>query len=253
MRLNEVAADIHRDMVDDDRNGYSWEERHGHVDVKVVHSCGKNFAYRLGDYDCSSSTITAWQIALVGTPYEGVLDAATWTGNMRSVFIGSGLFEFVAVSRAQRGDLYLNDDNHVAMCQGDGLLSEFCWGDNGAYGNRRGDQSGHEAYCHGYYNYPWWCCLHYNGKADYEEIGDDMAEAIFEFDDAHEGYNKHDIVYWNPTAGFNYLENMDCVSLLKQCNPGIAYIHTSKKAPWIIRAKQITNPSVVKATYGKHE
>ena len=34
------------------------------------------------------------------------------------------------------------------------MLAEFCWGDNGAYGNRRGDQSGYEAYVHGFYEYP---------------------------------------------------------------------------------------------------
>lgn len=69
---------------------------------------------------------------------------------------------------AKPGDLYLNEANHVAMCQTQtpDVLSEFSWGDNGAYGNRRGDQSGNEASVHGYYDYPWDGILHYNGKAD---------------------------------------------------------------------------------------
>ena len=31
MRLNEIAAEIHRWMCEDDRFGYSWEERYGAV------------------------------------------------------------------------------------------------------------------------------------------------------------------------------------------------------------------------------
>lgn len=54
------------------------------------------------------------------------------------------------------------------MCQTQvpDILSEFSWGDNGAYGNKRGDQSGGEAHLGNYYDYPWDGILHYNGKAD---------------------------------------------------------------------------------------
>lgn len=88
---------------------------------------------------------------------------------MRSIFVNSGLFEWKPMSfLAQPGDLYLNEANHVAMCQTQtpDVLSEFSWGDNGAYGNKRGDQSGSEASVHSYYDYPWDGILHYNGKAD---------------------------------------------------------------------------------------
>lgn len=31
MRLNEIAAEVHRRMCEDDRFGYSWEERYGAI------------------------------------------------------------------------------------------------------------------------------------------------------------------------------------------------------------------------------
>ena len=163
-----LAAAIHRRMVDDDRFGYSWEERFG-ADGETWTVLGHTFSMSVGDYDCSSSAITAWRKAIIGTPFEGVLDAATFTGNMRSVFTASGLFEWKPMSfLAEPGDLYLCEEHHVAMCftQEPDVLTEFCWGDVGAYGNRRGDQSGYEAYAHAYYDYPWDGILHYNGKAD---------------------------------------------------------------------------------------
>lgn len=171
MRANERAAYIHKRMCEDPRFGYSWEERYGSVSETWTIG-GKKYQVRVGDYDCSSSCITAWAIALRGTKYEGCLKDATYTGNMREVFVGSGLFTWKPMSfLACPGDLYLNEENHVAMCQTQvpDVLSEFSWGDNGAYGNRRGDQSGAESSVHGYYDYEpggWDGILHYNGKAD---------------------------------------------------------------------------------------
>ena len=168
MKCNEIAAAIHKRMCEDPRFGYSWEERWGHTPEKWTIGGGK-YRVNVGDYDCSSSTITAWRKALTGTKYAHALDDATYTGNMREVFVGSGLFEWKPMSfLAAPGDLYLNEENHVAMCQTQtpDILSEFSWGDNGAYGNKRGDQSGNEASVHAYYDYPWDGILHYNGKAD---------------------------------------------------------------------------------------
>lgn len=89
---------------------------------------------------------------------------------MCSVFVGSGLFEWLGMSfLAEPGDLYLLEANHVAMCQTQypDVLSEFSWGDNGAYGNQRGDQGGWEASVHGYYDYPWDGILHFVGDDDW--------------------------------------------------------------------------------------
>ena len=181
VRCDQVAAGTHNRMVADDRFGYSWEERWGHAPEQWEVD-GVSFEMMVGDYDCSSSPITAWRKALKGTPYEHSLDGATYTGNMRAIFTASGLFEWKPVDfPAQPGDLYLNEANHVAMYQGDGKLSEFCWGDNGAYGNRRGDQSGNEARISSMYSYPWDGVLHYNGKADYYIEGEEEEDMPFAF------------------------------------------------------------------------
>ena len=165
---NIIARDIHRRMVDDNRFGYSWNERWGaHNETWNVD--GHTFTIAVGDYDCSSSTITAWKKALIGSRYDGKLDGATYTGNMRSVFVGSGLFEWKPMSfLAEPGDLYLREDSHVAMCstQYPDVLTEFCISETGGTTGQRGDQTGGEAAVHNYYDYPWDGILHYNGKAD---------------------------------------------------------------------------------------
>ena len=170
--LGEVAALIHKDMCEDERNGYDWGTRWGgdHPDGnKTLVIDGKKYTYKLGSRDCSSSFIEAWRLALLHTKHKGKLDAATYTGNISQVFEASGLFERKPISFiASPGDGYLNDSSHVAMCQTQepDVLSEFCWGDVGAYGNKVGDQSGGESRLAPYYDYPWDCVIHYNGKAD---------------------------------------------------------------------------------------
>ena len=168
MRLNEIAAEIHRRMCEDDRFGYSWEERYGAI-WETWEIGGKSYRIKVGDHDCSSSTITAWSVALQHTPWEGALSGANTTHDMHSAFVGSGLFEWRGMDfLAETGDLYLSEANHVAMCQAQypDVLSEFSWGDNGAYGNQRGDQGGWEASVHSYYDYEpdgWDGILHFVG------------------------------------------------------------------------------------------
>ena len=173
MTLNEIAAIIHRDMVDDDRNGYSWDERYGEPGAwKELEIDGRTYRYQLGDRDCSSSATEAWQLALWHTRFAGVLDGATYTGNIREVFVNSGLFEVwdTSSTSADTGDLYLNDGCHVAMCQSPAdpdTLSEFSGNEfGGITGGQRGDQTGWEGHVQGFYDYPWNCTLHYNHKAD---------------------------------------------------------------------------------------
>lgn len=179
VKLNVLAADIHKRMVEDDRFGYSWAERYGATAEEWTVD-GIKVQIKVGDYDCSSSTITAWRLALAAAGVD--LQGATYTGNMRAAFLSTGLFEWVPVEQAQRGDLYLNEANHVAMCQGNGALSEFSSNEfGGAYGGVRGDQTGREARMGGYYSYPWDGCLHY--------IGDKEAGTV-------EGGWKHDDKGW---------------------------------------------------------
>ena len=178
MGLANVAATIHAKMCEDPGFGYSWGERYGtSSDPITITVEGRKYTINRGDYDCSSSVCTAWQKALEGTKYAGRLDGATFTGNMRSVFVNSGLFDVwdVNSTEAVRGDVYLNESAHTAMCQDGGkdgvygydALSEFCINEfGGTYGGQRGDQTGSESRIAAFYNYPWDLTLHYNGKAD---------------------------------------------------------------------------------------
>lgn len=187
VNIANIAATIHANMCEDDRFGYSWSPRWGTdgAGYATWEIEGREYTVKCGDYDCSSSVITAWSKALEGTEYEGALDDATYTGNMRSVFTSSGLFDVwdTDSTSAVRGDVYLNETHHTAMCQDGGsdgvygydCLSEFAINeDGGVYGGDTGDQTGREAYIHGFYWYPWDCTLHYNGKANYVKE-DDMA------------------------------------------------------------------------------
>ena len=168
IKRGQVAADIHKRMVNDDRFGYSWAERWG-ANKETWTVDGVTFPIKVGDYDCSSSCIEAWADALTGTKYADMIRKATYTGNMRDVFVGSGLIEWKPISFiASPGDLYLNESDHVAMCQRQvpDELSEFSISETGGTTGKRGDQTGHEAAVNPYYDYPWDGILHYNGKAD---------------------------------------------------------------------------------------
>lgn len=168
IKRGQVAADIHKRMVDDDRFGYSWAERWG-ANKETWTVDGVTFPIKVGDYDCSSSCIEAWADALTGTKYSDMIRKATYTGNMRDVFVGTGLFEWKPISFiASPGDLYLNESDHVAMCQRQvpDELSEFSISETGGTTGKRGDQTGREAAVNPYYDYPWDGILHYNGKAD---------------------------------------------------------------------------------------
>ena len=177
----ERAALIHYDMVIDDRNGYSqapvrWGGDYG--EDATVHLPGGDVTYPTGSHDCSSSVCRAWQLALVGSPYEGALDEASYTGNMREVFLNSGLF-YADRTPARRGDVYLNDGRHTAMCQDGGLgdgpfgydcLSHFIhneWG--GITDGEVGDQTGEEALVQPFYE-AWATTLHYNHQADWDLV-----------------------------------------------------------------------------------
>lgn len=181
--IADVAARIHYDMVTDPANGYSQGDRWGGQTgkTKTLTIQGRKYTYPLGDYDCASSVVQAWRIALQGTPYEGKLgnDKTTYTGNMIPVFLSSGLFTS-SLTPAKRGDLYLRPKTetvggHTAMCQdggNDGVFNRDCLTEfnrnelHAATGGRVGDQDSGESIIRDYYNGPWTTVLHYNHKAD---------------------------------------------------------------------------------------
>ena len=206
-----VAALIHFDMVTDPRNGYSQApHRWGgdHPDgSKVLDIDGRRYTYKLGSYDCSSSVITAWRQAIRYTKYEGKLDTASYTGDMRSVFVRSGLFE-ANFSPAKRGDVYLAEEKHTAMCQDGGrdgtfgydCLSEFNRNEqHAATGGVVGDQDGYESIVRGYYDDGWNTVLHYVGGRLEDMTHDDDGGDIKEANMAPMLFHKEGsgVYYWN--------------------------------------------------------
>lgn len=167
-----VAATFHRRQVDDARFGYTQgDSRWGSGPVEWWECEGVRAPFAVGDRDCASSVIDCWREALRGSAYEGALDAATYTGDMRAVFVGSGLFTWRPMGDgyvAQRGDVYLNEVNHTAMCQSAApdMLSEFLINEKGTItGGQVGDQTGRESLVRPYYD-AWDGILAYNHKAD---------------------------------------------------------------------------------------
>lgn len=175
-----VAATLHYHLSVHWFHGYTqgpgrWGDGDGVCSLTID---GRTYSVEQGDRDCSSSVIDVWKEALRGTAYEGALDGATYTGNMRGVFTASGLFVWHPMGDgyvAQRGDIYLNERDHTAMCQTaePDMLSEFCINElGGIVGGQVGDQTGSESHVREYYDYPWDGILAYNGKADGAAGGD---------------------------------------------------------------------------------
>lgn len=170
--LANVAAALMEHLCAHNWHGYTqgggrWGDGEGVCSVTIE---GKTYSVEQGDRDCSSAVIDCWRQAVKGTPYEGRLDAATYTGNMKQVFVSSGLFEWKPMSYiAQRGDVYLNEVSHTAMCTSavPDMLAEFSTNEfGGITGGVVGDQTGGESRIVAYYDFPWDGILHYNGAAD---------------------------------------------------------------------------------------
>ena len=225
-------------------------------EVSVGYDQGRRWdVFDGGDTDCSALVITCLREAGFDT------GNATYTGNMSSELCSRGWERLSPdLSTAQPGDILLNDANHVAaVLYGygwDATIGQASIGDTGnIVGNQPGDQTGWETNETAIYNYPWDCILRYTGEDDEEQHDEEsefnMTECIFNIKDDHSGYLKGDILYWSPSAGFCYLEHPDCVALIKECNPDIKEIDSSSVAPWVIRAKQATNPTVAAKTFGK--
>ena len=131
-------------------------------------SHGYDQANRWGpDYDCSSAVISAWELA--GVPVK--TNGATYTGNMRGVFLRCGFEDVTAgVDLAtgaglQRGDVLLNIQHHTAMYCGNGMEVEASINETGGVtGGMTGDQTGREFLARPYRNYPWDCVLRYTGE-----------------------------------------------------------------------------------------
>lgn len=162
-----VAAQIMEHLCNCPEHGYSQPGRHGTSGYCSVATDAGTIKVKKGDRDCSSAVCEAWELALAGTPYDGLITRYNWTGGMREVFVGSGLFSWQSVSaNAQRGDVYLDEENHTAMALGGGKIGHFTGSETGGIDGAPGDQTGRESRIQDYYRGSWDGMLYYNGKAD---------------------------------------------------------------------------------------
>ena len=153
------------------------------IDLAKDSSHGYDQTYRWGergDYDCSSAVITAWQTA--GVPVKS--NGATYTGNMKSVFLNCGFSDVTSSvvlsngSGLKRGDVLLNVSSHTAMSIGNGQIVNASINENGkTTGGQAGDQTGKEICTRSYYNYPWNCVLRYNEGGSTPTEGNTIIQA----------------------------------------------------------------------------
>lgn len=161
------------------KHGYTQGAgRMGGSEKEAIVVDGVDWLIGAGDYDCSGSIISVWDLVL--NRYFGFeTQNCTYTGNMRSGFTNTGLFEWHPMSDgfiAQPGDIYLNEAQHTAMCitavpdvLGEFYINEF----GGITGGQLGDQTGNESRLHAYYDFPWDGILHYTGQETIETEDDD--------------------------------------------------------------------------------
>lgn len=165
----EAFAQVMEHLVSHDGgggHGYSQANRMGDGTTETIClSDGTTVTIAGGDRDCSSAVVTALRAVGVNT------FGASYTGNMREQLLKTGLFGWrkMGVKSAQRGDIYLNEKCHTAVCvspygsaRGD-LLAQFSISEKGAVTGTKGDQTGRESNIKAYYNYPWDGTLYWLG------------------------------------------------------------------------------------------
>lgn len=146
-----------------------------------------------GDRDCSSAVITALRAVGINT------FGASYTGNMKSELLKTGLFVWQAMGKAsaKRDDIYLNERHHTAVCvspygsaRGD-LLAQFSISERGTVAGTKGDQNGRESNIKPYYSYPW------NGKLVWKSDGKTLNGTNTEVADNTDP-DLGDTRYWGP-------------------------------------------------------
>lgn len=165
----EAFAQVMEHLVSHDGgggHGYSQANRMGDGTTETIClSDGTTVTIAGGDRDCSSAIVTALRAVGVNT------FGASYTGNMREQLLKTGLFGWrkMGVKSAQRGDIYLDEKCHTAVCvspygsaRGD-LLAQFSISEKGTVTGTKGDQTGRESNIKAYYSYPWDGTLYWLG------------------------------------------------------------------------------------------
>lgn len=165
----EAFAQVMEHLVSHDGgggHGYSQANRMGDGTTETIClSDGTTVTIAGGDRDCSSAVVTALRAVGVNT------FGASYTGNMREQLLKTGLFGWrkMGVKSAQRGDIYLNEKCHTAVCvspygsaRGD-LLAQFSISEKRTVTGTKGDQTGRESNIKAYYSYPWDGTLYWLG------------------------------------------------------------------------------------------
>lgn len=165
----EAFAQVMEHLVSHDGgggHGYSQVSRMGDGTTETIClSDGTTVTIAGGDRDCSSAVVTALRAVGVNT------FGASYTGNMREQLLKTGLFGWrkMGVESARRGDIYLNEKCHTAVCvspcgsaRGD-LLAQFSISEKGTVTGTKGDQTGRESNIKAYYSYPWDGTLYWLG------------------------------------------------------------------------------------------
>lgn len=165
----EAFAQVMEHLVSHDGgggHGYSQANRMGDGTTETIClSDGTTVTIAGGDRDCSSAVVTALRAVGVNT------FGASYTGNMREQLLKTGLFGWrkMGVKSAQRGDIYLNEKCHTAVCvspygsaRGE-LLAQFSISEKGTVTGTKGDQTGRESNIKAYYSYPWDGTLYWLG------------------------------------------------------------------------------------------
>lgn len=160
----EAFARVMEHLCTHSAHGYSQGTRWGNGSKENV-DLGDGVTVQVagGDRDCSSAIISALDNV-------GIHTDATYTGNMRSALLATGLFQWHDMSfTAQRGDIYLNEANHTAMCTSPSpdQLAEFSISETGGIYGDEGNQTGWEAHISAYYDYPWDGILHWQSDGDW--------------------------------------------------------------------------------------
>ena len=142
------------------------------IDLANNPNAGYSQSSRWGpDFDCSSAVISAWQAAGIPVKSRG----ATYTGNMRSVFLGCGFKDvtkqcnLATGAGMQPGDVLLNEfgkgtsgNGHAAMYAGDGKMVHAR---GQSYGSSKTGDQGTEIAVTPYRNHPFELVLRYGGTA----------------------------------------------------------------------------------------